>query len=216
MSQLHPPEETLLTFASGEADLPLRVLVEAHLAACPACAAVVVELRAAGGRLLAALPETAVEDGLWERLRGRLDREPAPPAALDSGDSAIDLPVPPAALAELPALRPLRWRWAWAPDARLALVARDPGTHSMLLAARMPGARSFPRHLHVGPEDVVVVTGGYDDHLGRYEAGNYAAYAPGTSHRPHTEPDEGCAILLRLEKPNRFYGWRGVLQGVLG
>jgi anti-sigma factor ChrR (cupin superfamily) len=96
----------------------------------------------------------------------------------------------------------------------MALVAEDAGTGSRLLAGRMRAGRTFPRHQHTGPEDLVVMLGGYDDHLGAYEVGDYAAYAPGTVHEPATDAEEGCSILVRLETPNRFFGWRGVLQRI--
>jgi len=206
--RLHPAEETLLGFAGGQADLPLRMLVETHLAGCPACAAVVVELRAPGGALLAALDAGAAPSGLWERLSSRLDVESRP----TQSSPLPGLTLPPAAVAELPPGPALRWRRAWGLGGEMALVAEDTGTGSRLLAGRMRGGRAFPKHQHTGPEDVVVLVGGYDDHLGAYEVGDYAAYAPGSVHQPTTEPDEGCAILVRLERPNRFFGWRGALQ----
>jgi putative transcriptional regulator len=199
-----------LAFAGGQADLPLRVLVEIHLATCPACAAVVAELRAPGGALLAGLPGGTAPPGLWERLSARLDGEVRPaPAALLPG-----LILPPGAVAELPGGPAPRWRHAWGLGGEMALVAEDAGTGSRLLAGRMRAGRRFPRHQHTGPEDLVVLAGGYDDHLGTYEVGDYAAYAPGTVHEPATDADEGCAILVRLETPNRFFGWRGVLQRI--
>ena len=67
-------------------------------------------------------------------------------------------------------------------------------------------------HLHVGPEDIVVLTGGYEDHLGHYEAGQYVAYEPGSEHQTVVEPGDTCWTLTRLEQPNRFLGWRGWLQ----
>lgn len=206
---MHPPEETLLTFATGEADLPLRVLVEGHLESCPSCRAAVAEISAVGGALLATLPAEPLPRGLWERLRASVQSLPPKPAP----DPALSgLPLPESARRELPPVGSLRWRRLPARGARMALLARDPHTGSVLLIAHMPARRKFPLHVHLGPEDVLVLTGGYADQFGTFEAGAYATYAPGSEHRPFTEPDEECWTLTRLEEPNLFRGWRGWLQ----
>jgi putative transcriptional regulator len=99
--------------------------------------------------------------------------------------------------------------------ARMAVLAHDPAAHSILLIGHMPPRRTFPRHLHLGPEDIAVLTGGYEDDRGHYEAGEYSAYEPGSSHEPVTEAGEPCWTLTRLEKPNRFFGWHGLLMRLL-
>jgi putative transcriptional regulator len=121
--------------------------------------------------------------------------------------------LPEAVRRELPNLREIRWRHLPATrGARLAALLRDPFTGSVLILGYMPPRRFFPAHLHQGPEDVLVLAGGYEDQLGTYEAGVFASYAPGSRHRPLTEPDEECWILTRLEAPNLFLGWRGWVQ----
>jgi putative transcriptional regulator len=219
----HPVQELLLSFATGEADLPHRVLIEAHLAGCPVCRASVAEISAPGGTLLGGLPQEAPSSGLWERLRARLEPPPGPRPGQSSVPARRDetpphlagLPLPAAARAELPEIRELRWRWAFVRGARLAPLVRDPFTHSVLLIGYVPPRRAFPRHLHVGPEDIVLLTGGYEDEMGHYEAGEYAAYAPGTVHQPVMAPGETCWALTRLERPNRLLGWQGWAQRLL-
>ena len=208
---MHPSEEILLTFATGRADLPLRILVEGHLESCASCRAAVAEISAAGGALLTGLPAEPLPESLWERLRASIQSLPPKQAA----DPALSsLPLPESARRELPHLGSLRWRRLPARGARIALLARDPHTQSVLLVGYMPARRSFPRHVHLGPEDVLVLAGGYADQFGTFEAGAYATYAPGSEHRPCTEPDEECWTLTRLELPNLFRGWRGWLQRI--
>jgi putative transcriptional regulator len=214
---MHPPEEILLTLASGEADLTLRATVEGHLSSCAICRAAVGELAAAGGAHLRALPPEPVPDRLWQAVLERVA-----PAGGNGGEVGADplagLPLlPEGTRRELPPLRhPLRWRSAWAPGARYAVLGRDRATGSFLLVGHMPAGRGFPRHSHPGREDVLILAGGYGDERGHYEAGQYAVYEPGSSHRPETEGDEECWILSRLESPIRFLGWRGWLQRALG
>ena len=209
----HPPEELLLAVASGQADLPHRVMVEGHLDACAACRSALAELNAPGGALLASLvPETPAER-LWESLRTRIAALPPGPGPDDP--RLAGLPLPQGVRRELPPIPRLAWHTPLVRGARLALLLRDRFTGSQLFVGHMPARRAFPRHLHAGPEDVLVLAGGYEDQYGTFEAGAYGAYAPGTAHRPFTEPDEECWILFRLERPNLFLGWRGWAQRLL-
>lgn len=205
---MHPAEETLLAVASGHADLPHRVLVEGHLDTCAACRSAVGEISAPGGALLASLPAERPPDPLWERLRTQIETlAPEPAAPLLAG-----IPLPEGARRELPPLGTIRWHRLPARGARMARLLHDPFTGSDLYLGHMPPQRFVPRHIHVGPEDLLVLAGGYEDQYGIWEAGAFASYAPGTQHRPFTEPDEECWILFRLETPNLFTGWRGWLQ----
>lgn len=208
----HPPEETLLGFATGDADLAQRVLAEAHLALCSPCRETVAEMSAAGGRLLASLPARSPSAGLWERISSGLSVPPAAGAAALNAAYADELPLPPAARTELPALAPLRWRSAWKGSSQFALIHADNHDRGFLVAARAPRQSGFPAHQHCGPEDGVVLAGGYDDEFGSFEVGDYAVYQPGSRHQPETDRAEGCVILVRLELPNRFLGWRGWAQ----
>lgn len=207
----HPADDLLLSFATGRADLPHRVMIEAHLAGCGLCRAAVAEVSAPGGALLGGLPAEAPPAALWNRVLSRIEAPRPEPSPL------ADLPLPPAALAEMPeASHQLRWHWGFAPGARYAGLVRDPFTRSVLLIGHAPPRRAFPRHQHLGPEDVMLLRGGYEDEMGHYEAGQYAVYAAGTVHRPVVEPGEECWVLIRLEKPNRLLGWAGWLQRLAG
>jgi putative transcriptional regulator len=186
------------------------VLLEAHLAGCPDCRAAVAEMSAPGGALLRGLPGAPLPAGLWGRLRERIAE--APPK--DATPALAGLPLPAAALAELPPIHRLNWHWGFVRGARF-IALRDPATHSHLLIGYSPPQRTFPRHFHVGPEDVVVLTGGYEDDEGHYEAGQYATYEPGTVHQPVVVPGETCWTLTRLETPNRLLGWQGWAQRLL-
>jgi putative transcriptional regulator len=226
---VHPTEEILLGVASGESDLPRRILVEGHLEGCASCRATMAELTLPGGALLRGLDGQPPPSTLWQGLLGRIAQlpQPAPPPApgaevergtppvraLDPEIAAMPLPI--SVRCELPALATLRrfpWRWALAPGAWYAELARDPWTRSVLLLGYLAPHSFLPAHRHLAQEDVLVMAGGFDDRQGRHEAGEYAIYQPGSEHRPVTEPDEECWCLARLEQPNLLLGWRGWLQ----
>jgi putative transcriptional regulator len=209
----HLPNETLVEHASGQHDLAARVLVEAHLDLCPACRDEHAELALPGGRLLAETAPALPPHELWTKIEAGL-----PPAG-DDGLPA-ELPLPLAARAEL-ALRPaaeggLRWWRLGLGGARMTQLAHDASTGVRLLVGHMPPGLRFPRHVHLGLEQVVVLSGGYDDERGEFVAGDYGVYEPGSEHGPETLDGDDCWILFRLDGPVRFRGWRGLLQRLMG
>jgi putative transcriptional regulator len=227
---MHPTEEILLGVASGEADLPRRVLVEGHLAGCANCRAMLAEMTLPGGALLRAIDGEAPPEGLWDGICRRIappeprsgtrtdppGSRPAPlPEIRTASPGVAALPLSASVRRELPALAELRrvpWRWALAPGAWYAELARDSGTGSALLLGYLAPGRWLPAHRHLAQEEVLVLAGGFDDRQGRHEAGEYAIYPAGSEHRPVTEPGEACWCLARLEKANLLLGWRGWLQ----
>jgi anti-sigma factor ChrR (cupin superfamily) len=58
-----------------------------------------------------------------------------------------------------------------------------------------PGS-AFPRHVHSGGEEILVLEGTFQDEHGDYPAGSYFRNPPGTSHEPAAAG--GCTIFVRL------------------
>jgi anti-sigma factor ChrR (cupin superfamily) len=58
---------------------------------------------------------------------------------------------------------------------------------------RMEPGAGYEAHRHLGPEDVLVLQGGYRDALGRYETGTHVHYPAESSHRPVALGDPGSA-----------------------
>ncbi len=54
----------------------------------------------------------------------------------------------------------------------------------------------FPRHLHPGGEEILVLTGTFSDEAGHYPAGWYLRNPPGSSHQPFSAP--GATIFVKL------------------
>ncbi len=207
----HPSEDQLLACAAGEADEPLRILVESHAHSCALCAQALRNLSLAGGALLASIPEEPVPAGGFERLWAKV--EALPPA----GDFS-HLPPEVAARIQAARLQPAQpWRWSrlftrGMENLRLLL---DPQSGSALYLIRLhPGGR-FPFHRHSGGEDALILAGGCQDGALRFDAGDWVSYPGGSSHAPIGDPDEGCWILTRLEGDEvTFTGWRGALQRI--
>jgi anti-sigma factor ChrR (cupin superfamily) len=69
-----------------------------------------------------------------------------------------------------------------------------------LALIRMAPGCGYPRHHHYGPEELLVVQGGYRDEMGSYRAGQWVSYPEGSSHSPIAlDGDHGQdCILLAL------------------
>ncbi|HEU4952656.1 MAG TPA: cupin domain-containing protein [Holophagaceae bacterium] len=205
----HPSEDALLALASGEADGPLVLLLEAHLQRCDDCAGRMRALSLAGGALLEAVPPEPVSPDAFDRLWARVEALPAP-AAMPQG-----LPdLPPALAARAAAARPWRWSRLFTRGMDNLKLMLDPRTGASLYLIRLHPGGGFPRHRHRGGEDALILAGGCQDGAQTLEAGDWMSYPAGSVHAPVGDPEEGCWILTRVEQDEvAFRGWRGLLQG---
>lgn len=69
---------------------------------------------------------------------------------------------------------------------------RDSG-HAAVMIRMEPGC-SYPRHRHSGPEELLVLQGGYRDDRGEHRAGDFVRYETGTSHHPVALDGEACVF----------------------
>jgi len=78
--------------------------------------------------------------------------------------------------------------------------ASDRDSKRVLALIRMDPGCGYPRHRHRSEEEVLVVQGGYEDELGRYDQGQLVRYAPGTEHGPRAtgQPGGEPCVLLAL------------------
>lgn len=202
----HPPSERLLAYATGGADVPLRLLVETHLSFCPECTRAVGRLGEPGATVLGAVPGEPVPAELFGRIWAEASRH-APPRPV------AGVPLPASVLAEL--RPPEQWRWHTVPGSRsrTARLVSEASSGCGLFLVHIDAGGRFPRHAHEGGEEGLVVAGGVWDR-GRYlEAGDWNSAPAGSRHELRADPVEGCWALVREECAHvRFSGWRGVLQ----
>jgi putative transcriptional regulator len=198
----HPSPETLSSYVHADVDVTRRLLVEAHLALCPSCAAGAAEDHRMGGELPDATLHDELDlppfDRMWTAVtRATLSRR-RPEAAV----------LPPALLAALPHPSGWRWRRAWPDRAKIALLIRDAETGSELYLCHFAAGNTFPPHRHVGLEETVILKGGYWDGDIRVGAGDWVVGLPGTEETARADGEE-CWCLSRIEPPGvRFTGWR--------
>jgi putative transcriptional regulator len=201
----HPEPHHLRAHASGQADVPLRLLVEAHLGLCAACAREVARLGAPGAALLESLPAVPLPPGLFERALAEARRRQRP-----RGPRGM---LPEALQAELPAPHAWRWRPLLSGGGRVALLMRDAHSGSALYGVHLPPGARMPRHSHRAAEQSLVLSGGVRDGARLLEAGDWSDWERGSAHTLEALPDEGCQALSRVEHGGvRWAGWRGLLQ----
>jgi putative transcriptional regulator len=213
-ARLHPDPERLALHAAGQLRPVERAIIETHLTFCPWCVDQLRELLEPGGRWLEEIAGVAVAATTWERLERRLDRAPMDPGAAEFPDAGVrGALLPAAALAELGDDRPaLAWRSVPTTRARYAVLAHDHEADiDLVLIGLEPGHR-FPRHVHLGNEEVVILAGAYTDEYGHLAAGNYHHYPPGSEHSTLIEAGEPCWTLGLLEHGIKFRGVLGAFQ----
>lgn len=204
----HPPRDLLRAYAVGAAELTRRVLIEAHLTLCEECAALVPSYRAPAEDL----PDATLADHLLTPPFDRVWR------AVEETSAATVCPEAAAALPEpfrawLPVPAALHWIVMWPQRARSAVLTRDGETGSELYLSYYPRDTTYPRHRHLGLEENVILSGGYQNGDVHVEAGDWVIGAPGTEHAPTTGQNEECWCLSRVEPPGiRFRGWREVIR----
>lgn len=89
----------------------------------------------------------------------------------------------------------------WAPspaagiDRKMLYREGDEVARATSIVRYAPGS-AFPRHVHTGGEEILVLEGTFQDEHGDYPAGSYFRNPPGTSHEPAAA--DGCTIFVRL------------------
>lgn len=191
---LHPEEELLVRFASGDLPLSRRAMIEGHLAFCPTCRQAIAEMVQVGGRHLKATVPLAPPSGLWSKIAARL------PAAIPARPNPLaETPLPPGVVAELPArTAPLTWTTLPGSPVEICHFFREEELGLDLFLLQGPPSSFFPYHRHLGTEDLLILRGGLTDDYCHLHAGEMYTYHAGTAHEPQLDADEVCWALTAI------------------
>ena len=152
-------------YALGALEGEDREKLDAHVASCDACARALARASEALTDLAAAIPPGT-------SLRQRV---------LDMAEAPV-LPIDPAA-------------YAWeelAPGVRIHTVRDEPSrSFRSVLVWASPGAR-YPRHRHLGEEEILVLSGRLRDERGSYGPGEICRSVTGSDHSEAVEGSEDC------------------------
>ncbi|MBL9077676.1 MAG: cupin domain-containing protein [Planctomycetes bacterium] len=95
-------------------------------------------------------------------------------------------------------LRTIAWRSTRYPGIAVHFYASSRSTRRVLALIRMEPGCGYPQHRHTGPEEVLVLQGGYGDERGRYLAGTFVRYEARSAHAPCALPGTEPCVLLAL------------------
>jgi putative transcriptional regulator len=86
------------------------------------------------------------------------------------------------------------WRQTSHPGVRIHFYASDRQTgRTVALIAMEPGC-GYPGHRHRGPEEVLVLQGGYRDERGEHREGDCLIYEDGSAHAPVALAGDTCVL----------------------
>ena len=106
-------------------------------------------------------------------------------------------------------LTAIPWQSTRDPGVGIHFYAADRKSGRALVLIRMEPGCGYPRHRHRGPEQVLVVAGGYRDERGEHRAGQFVLYADGTEHAPIATADPGsqpCVLLALADEGIKLLG----------
>jgi putative transcriptional regulator len=208
----HPEESLLVTYASGELQEPLSLVVATHLALCPACRHGVAQYEALGGLLLEDLPPAPLNaDGLRisDVSQQHLEAGEAvrPSRSLDS----MGLPEP---LNTYLANRAGGANWRKRHRlSEISLLTDYPGFRTKLI--KIAAGTAMPRHTHEGHEFTLVLAGGFADATGQYQRGDVAVADSMIDHQPIADSSQDCICLAVVDAPLRLTGFPGRFMNFL-
>ncbi|MDR6871598.1 putative transcriptional regulator [Bosea sp. BE125] len=201
MSAPHrPTDEMLASFAAGQLDEGLAVVVAAHVEMDYESWRRVQELQAVQGALLDAIEPVSMDAGpSYARLV-----EPDMPGvdtASPRGEPGLPGVLRPYALGP------------WRPiGIRIALRRIEvPGAEARVFMLRAGPGIALPHHKHSGLEWTTILSGAYEHEYGRYAAGDFDEADSDHDHTPRVDPIEGCTCIVAMTGNVLFQGWLGRL-----
>jgi anti-sigma factor ChrR (cupin superfamily) len=78
----------------------------------------------------------------------------------------------------------IEWRETRYKGIFLHTLRRDEQTGDSTVLIRMEPGCGYPAHSHNGPEEVLILQGGYSDQRGKHLAGDYVLNEAGSVHHP--------------------------------
>ena len=84
------------------------------------------------------------------------------------------------------------------PGVSIHFYSSDRTTGRATVMIRMEPGSSYPAHRHTGPEELLVLQGGFRDDHGTWRAGDYARFERGTSHHPIALADGPACVFFAI------------------
>jgi putative transcriptional regulator len=202
----HPDDATLMSYAAGSLPEPLALIIATHCSVCPTCSAEVKAMERVGAALFAELVPADLEKPMPTTALRNIEADivssaPQSPVLHD----ASDVPQP---LRQLigDRLDGIEWQ-------RLGLgvwhapVLQHKSSRGDVRLLRVEPGRAMPEHGHGGSELTMILSGSYEDEIGKFGPGDVADLDDGIEHRPVADAHTGCICIIASEKQAVFKGF---------
>ena len=214
----HPNEDTLLSYAAGSLPAALALVVGCHLQFCPQCRTAVRAGESLGGELMTALTPKALSERARANMLQRLDLQQAQGEAQsvpagdvvttiaesESAHTKVGVPTLLRKMLHEQDFEALPWKKTIAPGLKQIILDCGEGQARLL---RIAAGQKMPVHSHRGSELTLILSGGYSDKLGQFNAGDVADLDGSTEHQPLADDDMDCICLAGMDAPLVFKGW---------
>ncbi|CAA0091324.1 Anti-sigma-E factor ChrR [Zhongshania aliphaticivorans] len=207
----HPNEETLLSYSAGSLPAALALVVGSHLEFCAECRAKVREGESLGGELMSAMAPQALSERARLNVLQQLEVQSAPIATQAVGRVEV---VGDNSQGQMPSLLrkmlnesdfdKLPWKKTIAPGLKQVVIDCGEGNARLL---RIAAGQRMPVHSHRRSELTMILSGGYSDKLGQFNAGDVADLDGSVEHQPIADDDMDCICLAGMDAPLVFKGW---------
>jgi len=199
----HPSEDILSAYASGALEKGAALVVACHIDRCCDCRRNRAFWDGVGGTLLDNASPLALSEGALDRALkniGKADAKPIPAAPLPPYLARFNLP----GRLRKQTIAPRRWL---TPAIWFAPIdtARQGRSCTYLVYARKN--TTLPRHTHENREFTAVLSGGYRDTLGAFDAGDFVETDPTVLHAPGITDDAECLCLIASDGPMKLEGF---------
>jgi len=206
----HLDSATILAYAAGTLTEALSIVAASHISWCSDCRHAAWEAESFGGALLAGLDAAPVTDRCRSQTLSKigqatLHRFPRLPVLRS------EVPSPLARMMGGNSLSDLKWKRK-APGVAMYDLPLSPGAKGKLLLMQIAPGKALPEHGHGGEEITLILSGAYNDKLGRFAQGDVADLDDDVEHRPIVETDAPCICLVATEAPTRFKSWSARLM----
>lgn len=213
----HLDGATLLRYASGDLDEAFAVVVASHLSMCDECRCAVQTAEEIGGQLLDKVDEVELSAGAFDRLMDRVDADDQQILTEHIAEAPTPDEVPkPLRRFVGPSLEEITWKTV-SPGIRRHAVTLPTAPESSLYMLHIAPGKAVPEHGHGGAEMTLILSGAYQDELGRFGPGDIADLDEHVEHQPKVEAGAPCICLVATEAPTRFKGlFSRLLQPLVG
>ena len=201
----HPKTETLAEYAAGALDEARAVVVATHLTLCDECKTAVRDFEALGGAALETIEPVAMSDNALDDFWARLG---------DEKDEQLPVSTRPANDFDLMAAQPLQrylkggidnvdWK-PLVPGLSQHVLQADGYRRGALRLLKIAPGTQIPKHSHKESEFTLILKGAYKDHMGVFNAGDFADLNDEATHIPQAIGEEDCICLIATNAPLAF------------